>query len=423
MHALTFGVSLAALAAGGWLAPSANAQGLSISCGAVGQELKLCQDGVAAWSAESGIPVEVVSTPNATNERLALYQQLLASGSSDIDVFQIDVIWPGILGTHFLDLSPVFAQEDLEAHFPAIIENNTIADELKAIPWFTDAGVLYYRSDLLEQHGFEAPTTWQELTEIAQVVQDAERAAGNDKMQGFVFQGNAYEGLTCNALEWIDSFGGGTIIDAEGTVTVNNPEAITAIDTAAGWINTIAPQGVLSYQEEDARGVFQSGHAVFMRNWPYAWALANAADSPVSGKVGVVALPAGGADGSATGVLGGWNLAVSRYTEMPDEARDLVRYLTSYEEQKRRAIEGAYNPTIIALYEDADVLAANPFFGSLFETFANAVARPSAVAGTRYNQVSTEFWNAVHRTLSGQGDATTNLADLDRRLQRIARNW
>jgi len=404
-------------------AGAAAAQELAISCGAVGQELELCQDGVAAWSEQSGVDVTVVSTPNSTSERLALYQQILASQSADIDVYQIDVIWPGILGAHFVDLAPALPSEELDAHFDAIVENNTVDGELKALPWFTDAGVLYYRADLLEQHGHEPPTTWAEMASIAEEIQAAEREAGNDRMNGFVFQGNAYEGLTCNALEWIHSHGGGTIVDDQGEVTVNNPEAAEALSQAATWVGNITPQGVLAYQEEEARGVFQAGHAVFMRNWPYAWALANAEDSPIRGKVGVVSLPKGGDDGQHTGALGGWNLAVSRYSDTPEEAMDLVAFLASYEEQKRRAIEGAYNPTIAALYEDEEVLEANPFFGELYDTFVNAVARPSAVTGTRYNQVSTEFWNATHNVLNGTMTADAALGGLERRLQRLARTW
>ncbi len=278
-------------------ATSAAAQQLAISCGAVGQELKLCRDGVAAWSAETRIAVDVVSTPNSSSERLALYQQMLASGSADIDVYQIDVIWPGILGAHCVDLAPAFEPATLDRHFQTIIENNTVDGELKAIPWFTDAGVLYYRRDLLEARGHEPPTTWTDMAAIAAEIQAAERAAGNAPMVGYVFQGNAYEGLTCNALEWIRSYGGGRIVDDDGAVTVNNPDAVAALEKAASWVGAITPQGVLAYQEEEARGVFQAGHAVFMRNWPYAWALANAEDSPIKGKVGVSALPKGGADG------------------------------------------------------------------------------------------------------------------------------
>jgi trehalose/maltose transport system substrate-binding protein len=122
----------------------------------------------------------------------------------------------------------------------------------------------------------------------------------------------------------------------------------------------------------------------------------------VRDKVGVAVLPKGGADGKNSGALGGWQLAVSKYTKNAEPAADLVRYLTSPEEQKRRAIEGAYNPTIPALYQDPEILKANPFFGSLYTTFTNAVARPSKVTATKYNQVSAEFFNAVSTVLSGQ---------------------
>src|SRR5208282_4220423 len=109
---------------------------------------------------------------------------------------------------------------------------------------------------------------------------------------------------TCDALEWINSYGGGTIIDSSGKITINNPQAVAALKQAASWINNIAPQGVLNYGEEEARGVFQSGKAAFMRNWPYAWSLAQGADSPIKGKVGVSPLPKGGANGHNSATLG-----------------------------------------------------------------------------------------------------------------------
>jgi trehalose/maltose transport system substrate-binding protein len=178
---------------------------------------------------------------------------------------------------------------------------------------------------------------------------------------------------------------------------------------------------VLNYAEEESRGVFQSGNAVFMRNWPYAWALGNAPDSPITGKIGVSQLPKGGEDGKHTGVLGGWQLAVSKYSQNAELAVDLVRHLTSADEQKRRAIEGSYNPTIAALYQDEEILAATPFFGALYETFTNAVARPSRVTGEKYNQVSSEFFNAVHAVLSGKTDAASSLEALEGRLDRLSR--
>jgi trehalose/maltose transport system substrate-binding protein len=400
---------------------AARAATLSISCGAVGKELSLCRQGVEAWAHRTGNQVKVVATPNSATERFALYQQILASQSSDIDIFQIDVVWPGTLAPHLVDLSQNIGSDVTKQYFPTLIANDTVAGRLVAMPWFTNAGVLYYRKDLLEKYGAEPPATWLQLTDIARRIQNAEREAGNPRMQGFVFQAKGYEGLTCDALEWIDSFGGGALVDADGKVTVDNPRAVAALELATSWIGDIAPRGVLNYDEEESRGVFQSGNAVFMRNWPYAWALGNAEDSPIRGKIGVIALPAGGADGHHSGVLGGWQLAVSRYSQHPQLAADLVRYLTGYAEQKRRAIAGSYIPTIPALYRDPEVLAAAPFFGELYATFEHAVARPSRIAGARYARVSAEFYYTVHDVLSGKTAAAPALAALQRKLTRLSR--
>ncbi|WP_280547961.1 MULTISPECIES: ABC transporter substrate-binding protein [unclassified Halomonas] len=410
-------IALAGAAAG---SSQAQAADLTISCGAVGAELTLCKQGVEAWEEKTGHEVDIVSTPNSSTERLSLYQQILSAQSSDIDVMQIDVVWPGLLANHLLDLGETLGEDAAEGHFETIVANNTIDGRLVAMPWFTDAGVLYYRKDLLEKHGVEAPETWEELTEIATEIQAAEREAGNDRMWGYVFQGRAYEGLTCNALEWIASYGGGTIVDAEGEITIDNERAAEALDLAASWIGNISPKGALNYTEEEARGIFQSGNAVFMRNWPYAWSLAQSEDSNVRDKVGVVKLPsAEGKESAAT--LGGWNLAVSRYTENPELAADLVAFLTGEAEQKRRAIEGAYNPTLASLYEDEEVLAAVPFFGTLYDTFTNAVARPSAPTGDNYGRVSNSFFNAVHQVLSGDQSGAEAVSQVDSELSRIKR--
>lgn len=405
----------------GLAARPAAAATVAITCGSVGAQFELCKSGAEAWARQTGHQVRVVSTPKASNEALALYQQFLAAGSSDIDVLRIDVVWPGILAPHLVDLREYIDPSVVAQHFPTIIEADTVEGRLVALPWFVDVGLLYYRKDLLETHGRPVPATWEGLAETAAAIVEAERRAGHEGLWGFVFQGRAYEGLTCNALEWIASHGGGTIVDAEGRITVNNSRAVAALGLAASWPGRIAPPGVLNYAEEEARGAFQSGRAVFMRNWPYAFALANAPDSPVRGKVGTALLPKGGPDGRHAATLGGWQLAVSRYSAAPAAAADLVRYLTSPAEQKRAALEASLNPTIPALYRDLEILAANPFMGQLAEVVREAVARPARATGRRYNQLSTEFWSAVHDTLAGRRTAEANLARLERVLLRVGK--
>ena len=401
-------------------ASAADAVEISISCSALGLEHELCRQGVDAWAEETGNTVEIVSTPNSATERLALYQQLLAAGAPDIDVFQIDVVWPGILGEHFLDLDSA-AEGAVDQHYGSIIDTAEVDGRLVAMPWFADAGLLYYREDLLEKYDGEVPSTWAELQETAEIIQEGEREAGNSDFWGFVWQGRAYEGLTTNALEWVASHNGGMIVDADGEITINNPDAATALGQAAGWVETISPPGVLNYAEEESRGVFQAGNAAFMRNWPYAWALAQADDSVIKDAVGVSPLPMGGEEGRHAATLGGQQLAVSKYSEHPEEATDLVLYLTGRDEQKRRAVEGSFNPTIPALYEDPEVLEAAPFIGELADVFESAVARPATVTGEDYNRVSNAFFNTAHSVLSGSAEPEQAVADLEGELKRIKR--
>lgn len=389
---------------------------IRVYAGAVGQELELTKEGAQRFMDENpGITVEVIETGDLVEDRLGVYLQLFEAQSSEGDVFQIDVIWPGDLAEHFVDLYEYGARDVADEHFDAIIENNTVDGKLVGIPWFTDAGLLYYRTDLLEKYGLQPPTTWDELEEAAMIIQEGERAEGNQDFWGYVWQGNAYEGLTCDALEWIKSNDGGTIVSPDGVITINNPNAIEIVDQAAGWVGTISPDGVTAYAEEDARNVWQAGNAAFMRNWPYAYALGNAEDSVIAGNFDVSPLPAG-KSGSGAATLGGWQLAVSKYSEHPEEAAQVALFLTSYEEQKIRAIE-SYNPTIKALYEDADVLAASPFFGSLYDVFTSAVARPSTATAPQYSDVSALFFNAVHSVLTGETDAANAFAELELDLQ------
>ena len=385
--------------------------------GSVGNELELARAAADRYQELNPcVTIETVDTPDFVEDRLGVYLQLFEAQSSEGDVFQIDVIWPGDLAENFVDLYDYGAADVVDEHFPAIIQNNTVKGSLVGIPWFTDAGLLYYRTDLLDKYGLEPPTTWDDLEAASQTIQDGERADGNEDFWGYVWQGNAYEGLTCDALEWIASSGGGSIIEPDATITINNENAIAAIDQAAGWVGTISPDGVLAYGEEDARGVFQAGNAAFMRNWPYAYSLGNGDESEIVGLFDVSPLP-GATAGDSAATLGGWQLGVSKYSEHPEQAADYAFFLASYDEQKFRAIEGSFNPTIEALYEDPDVLEANAFFGDLKDVFTNAVARPSTIAAPNYSDASSLFFNGVHDVLSGEKSAADAMEEVELDLQ------
>ena len=239
---------VAALVFGGLLATTAQAQDnpvLRVFLGSVGQ-VDFDKEQMDRWGAENNVTVEIVQGPQSATDYLAQLQQLFAAKSTDIDLIQFDVIWPGILAPNMADLGPAATDAGLlDQFFPRIVTNNTVDGKLVGLPWFTDAGLLFYRTDLLEKYGYDAaPTTWDELQEMAVKIQEGERAEGNAEFWGFVWQGNAYEGLTCDALEWQFANGGGSIVENDKTISVNNPKAIEAIERAATWVGNFSPEGV-----------------------------------------------------------------------------------------------------------------------------------------------------------------------------------
>jgi trehalose/maltose transport system substrate-binding protein len=380
--------------------------------GAVGNAVEDFKNIVKPWEEATGNTVTMVPMPASTTDQFGQYRLWLAAGATDIDLYQTDVIWAPQLAEHFVDLTEA-AKDLAPTHFPAIIESQTVNGKLVALPIFTDAPALYYRKDLLDKYGKTPPKTWAELAETAKFIQDAERAEGKGDLWGFVWQGNAYEGLTCNALEWVKSYGGGQIVEPDGTISINNENAVAALEMAKSWVGTISPDGVLAYQEEEARGVWQTGNAVFMRNWPYAYGLGNGDDSAVKGLFGVTTLPVGKEGDTSAATLGGWNVAVSKYSTKQEAAISLALYLAGPEAQKQRAIIASNLPTIISLYDDADIAAAQPIIPQWKDVFLNAVPRPSAPTLGKYNEVSAKFWSAVHNTLSGNGSAAENLELLE----------
>jgi trehalose/maltose transport system substrate-binding protein len=386
----------------------------------VGQGGRWMRARAQEWAEKTGNQLEYISRPNSSTQTLSLYDQYWAAQSPDVDAYLIDVIWPGIAAPHAVDLNHYFKADEIKQFFSRIIENNTVDGKLVGLPLFTDAGILYYRTDLLEEYNFkQPPQTWEELTDMAKTIQAGERKAGKPDFQGFVFQGAAYEGLTCDGLEWIYSFNGGTIIDRDKKITINNPNAIKALDVAKSWVGTIAPPGVTVYQEEQARNLFQGGEAAFMRNWPYAYSLGNAPQSPIAGKLAVTVLPKGGTDGRHAATLGGWQLMVSKYSKNPEAAADLVGYLCSNDVQKKQALDLSNLPTRPALYKDKEILAKLPWFAGMPEVFNNAVARPSNVLKANYNEVSTAFFQHINNVLNGEDSAKDAVAEIERTAKRF----
>ena len=370
-----------------------------------------------AFTRETGIAVERQRPPQFTDEQLALERRILEGRGTTPDVYVVDAIAPGTLADHLLDLSAHFPRERGDA-FPGLVANNVVRGRLVALPYHANVGILLYRSDLLRKYGFASPpATWDELATMAAAIQEGERAQGRRDFWGYVWQGAAYEGLTCNALEWQVSEGGGRILEDDGAISVNNPRARHAWERAASWIGAISPPEVIGFREVEAEDVWQAGRAAFLRSWPGS-SLATWSEGGLRGRFEIAPLP-GGAAGRA-GTLGENALAVSRYSAHPDEALALVRYLTRRDVQVSRSRVTSIPPTIPAVYDDPGVIGIHPYYPRLRDVFqAGIVSRPSAVAGDKYQDISRAYYRAVHAVLTREKAADAAAAALERELSWI----
>jgi len=366
------------------------------------------------FTKDTGIKVTVVPHPSASDQSYAQLARAFSAKSSSIDVAMIDVVWPGAFAPYLVNLKPKLGTQS-KLHLASIVANDTIKGKLVAMPWFGDYGILYYRTDLLRKYGYKAPPkTWGALFAMAKKIQNGERGS-NPNFAGFVFQGNAYEGLTCNTLEWIASAGGGHIID-NGKVTINNAKARTILDAIRAQIGKITPQGVTTYQEDQTEHAFDNGDAAFARNWPYQYGIGAGADSKVKGKFSVTVLPHG-ASGRSVGTVGGWQLAVSKFSKHQGASIELVRYMTSPAVEKFDAITNSNVPTIVSVAKNKAVVKANPYLKPAIASVSR-VTRPAKFLGTHYNEASKVVYQGINQILTGT-PASQVLPQIKSKLQQI----
>jgi trehalose/maltose transport system substrate-binding protein len=384
--------------------------GLSLEAGK-----QLREDSLDPFARTAGIQADLIPALGSSAEQIEQINRILSSHTSTPDIFLIDVIYPGAIGQHLLDLMP-YQDDASRGHLPELLRNDTVDGRLVSLPFYLNLGVLYYRTDLLKKYGYShPPETWNELELMAARIQQGERAAGNPGFWGYVWQGGAYEGLTCNAIEWQAAFGGGRVIEPDGAITVNNARAAAALDRASQWPGTISPLSVLSYTEGDSLAMFISGNAGFLRHWSGGFPPSRAKQSAVAGRFAMAALPAGSHGRAQT--MGGFHLAVSRYSKHPAEAARLVLYLTGPDVQSRRALNGGFLPSLPALYQRPEIREILPLVRQLQQSGDwNWLARPSTISGSKYAEVSKAYYTAVHSVLSHKSTGAPALAHLEKEL-------
>jgi multiple sugar transport system substrate-binding protein len=336
--------------------------------------------------------VEVRPTPDASDQRRQLYVQWLNARAGDPDVLQLDVVWtPEFAAAGWIASLDRF-QPAVDQYFAAAIAAQRWNESLYALPWFVDVGMLYWRTDLVPH----PPRDFDELTVLAR------RARKEHAVPfGLVWQGARYEGLVTVFVEYLGAFGG-AILDQAGRVVVDSEAAVKALTSMRDAIHRdgVVPAPVLTWQEEQTRFAFQNGQAVFMRNWPYAYALLqDGSQSSIAGRFAVGAMP-GGPGGAPTAALGGAALAVNAFSDQPEAAYRLIEYLLQPEQMIERArIAGQY-PTRPALYETselADALSVPP--ADVLPVIQRAVPRPVTPV---YNQLSELLQISLHRALTRQ---------------------
>jgi multiple sugar transport system substrate-binding protein len=350
-----------------------------------------------------GVRVVLIEGPQSTDLRENLYTASLLARDPTFDLVYMDVTWTAKFAAAgwLRPLDAWSARGMRDAFLPSAWEAGEYRGRLYRVPVRTDVGLLYYRRDLLEQAGIAPPRTFDELVRAARTLQDPPRR------WGYVWQGRQYEGLVCDFLEVLTGFGGFWVDPASREVGLDRPEAIEALAFLAASVREarISPPGVTTYQEEESRRLLQDGRAVFLRNWPYAWRLAQAEDSPMRGKLGVLPM-VHAAGGRSSGTLGGWGLGISAYSRAPALAADFIRTATSLESQRALCAPTGYAPARREAYDDPELLAANPFLQDLLALHENAVLRPAL---PRYALASDILQRHLSAVLAGTAEAAVAL--------------
>ncbi|MGF1473876.1 MAG: extracellular solute-binding protein [Rubrobacteraceae bacterium] len=365
---------------------------------------------------DSGITVKFRQADSDTGAYFDQLRTEFQAQSKDIDVILGDVIWPAQFAANgwIVDLADRFPEDEREKFLEGPIESMNYEGGMYGVPWFTDAGMLYYRSDLLEESGFtDPPKTWDELKDIARQVQQ-----DSGTKNGFVFQGANYEGGVVDGLEYIWTHGGAVLGDNPNKIVIDSPESIAGLATERSMVEDgVAPQAVANFKEDESAGSFLQGNAVFLRNWPYVYGLLT---DPEQSKikldqVGVAPLPSAPGERSYSG-LGGWNFYISAFSENQDASYEFVQFMTAAKQQKFRALEGGYLPTLKSLYEDQEILDEVPVVKLGGEALQNTRPRPVSPV---YSDMSLRMGEQFNASLKGDVSPEEAVKTLQTELQDI----
>lgn len=359
--------------------------------GSEAQEGGTHQQIVQVWNEQNpDTPVRIDILPDSADEQRREHALVLQAQGSEFDILGTDVIWTGEYAENgWLESLEDVRSEIEPVSIPGAFESATWGGELWAAPYNSNAGFLYYRTDLVDT----PPTTWDEMCEMGASIGEQE------DISGFVGQGAQYEGFVVNWLEYYWSAGGELFNEDQTQVLFDVDTAVQATEFMADAMGSCYASGINTMQEAESLNEFQAGNAVFMRNWPYAVQVINDdATSPASGNFEIAPLPTFSGQGTIS-ALGGFNNAVSAFSEHKDAAKEFVVWAaTDPEPQAMLAEVGSVPPTLQSVYEQ---LADDPVMALLGEVLPDARPRPPAPF---WNDVSVEMQQALFPAVNGDGD-------------------
>lgn len=360
-------------------------------------------------------PVKVRIMPADSSQFLDQMRTQLQAGSADIDVFGGDISWAALFAPNgwLADLSERFTPELRSQHLKAAVDANVVDGKVYGVPWYWDAGLLYYRKDLLERAGYSAPpATWDELREMALKV-----SRDTKTPNGFNFQGANYEGGTVNGIEYIRAAGGDVLTD--GKVSIGSAQAVEGLTIERAMVTSgVAPAGVANYKEDECLAGFLGGKTVFTRQWVYLYGKVTDKQQSVlsPAQIGVAELPVARAGVTPVNVGGGWNCMVNATSRNQDDAWKLVQHLTAPEQQKALASGYAFLPTRPALYDDKDILKAMPVIRLAKQAIEHTTVPPLTAY---YSDMSLAMAKTFNASLRGAISPAQAAAQLQTALDQI----
>jgi multiple sugar transport system substrate-binding protein len=369
------------------------------------------------WNAQH--PDQKVTFIELPDDADAQRQQMIQNANAKSDSFTVlavDNVWTAEFAANRYIVQLPDASFPLTGQMlPPVIDAAKYKGNLYAIPYASDGGMLYYRTDLLQAAGISAPPkTWAEMIDDCTKIKATPAGAGLNCYAG---QFQKYEGLTVNAAEAING-AGGVITDDTGKPNVNTPEAKAGLDFLAnGFKQGYIPKEALTYKEEEGRRAFQEGKLIFERQWPYMYALASKTDgsSKINGKFAVAPLP--GLNGPGVSSLGGHALAVSAYAKNKKTAVDFINFYTSVENNTTQLKKASLAAVYTSVYDDAALQKDLPYLTTLKASILGAKPRPKVV---KYGDATLAIQDAAYGALQGTLTTDQALQQLQDKLTQLA---